>query len=60
MLRKTRRCASLLVNTHGQVLMEHELVALTAWAAVTGAKAVATKINAAFPNIGTKFANYTS
>jgi pilus assembly protein Flp/PilA len=61
MPRKMRRRAGLLVNTQGQDLIEYALVvALIAFAAVTGAKTVATKINAAFTSISTKLSTYTS
>jgi len=61
MPRKMRWRAGLIVNIHGQDLIEYALVvALIALAAVSGAKAVATKINAAFTNIGAKLSTYTS
>ena len=45
----------------GQDLIEYALVvALIAFAAAAGMSAVATKINAAFTNIGTKLTTYTS
>jgi pilus assembly protein Flp/PilA len=45
----------------GQDLIEYVLVvALIAFAATAGMGAVATKINAAFANIGSKLTTYTS
>ncbi len=45
----------------GQDLIEYALVvALIAFAAAAGMSTVATKINAAFTNIGTKLTTYTS
>jgi pilus assembly protein Flp/PilA len=45
----------------GQDLIEYALVvALIAFAAAAGMTTVATKINAAFTNIGTKLTTYTS
>jgi len=45
----------------GQDLIEYALVvALIAFAAVAGMKTVATDINLAFTNIGTKLTGYTS
>lgn len=45
----------------GQDLIEYALVvALIAFAATAGMNTVATKINLAFANIGTKLATYTS
>jgi pilus assembly protein Flp/PilA len=45
----------------GQDLIEYALVvALIAFAAAAGMNTVATKINAAFTNIGTKLTTYTS
>ena len=52
---------SLAANEHGQDLIEYALVvALIAFAAAAGMTTVATKINAAFTNIGTKLTTYTS
>jgi pilus assembly protein Flp/PilA len=52
---------SLATNEHGQDLIEYALVvALIAFAAAAGMTTVATKINAAFTNIGTKLTTYTS
>ncbi|MCU1337817.1 MAG: Flp family type IVb pilin [Bryobacterales bacterium] len=51
----------LLRNTEGQDLIEYALVvALIAFAAAAGMTTVATQINAAFTNIGTKLTTYTS
>jgi pilus assembly protein Flp/PilA len=48
-------------NTAGQDLIEYALVvALIAFAAAAGMSSVATKINDAFTNIGTKVSTYTS
>ncbi len=48
-------------NERGQDLIEYALVvALIAFAAAAGMTTVATKINAAFTNIGTKLTTYTS
>jgi pilus assembly protein Flp/PilA len=48
-------------NRKGQDLIEYALVvALIAFAAAAGMTSVATQINAAFTNIGTKVATYTS
>ena len=45
----------------GQDLIEYALVvALIAFAAASGMQSVATQINAAFTNIGTKVTTYTS
>ena len=61
MAMKTRRQTGLLVYTAGQDLIEYALVvALIAFGAVTGMRAVATKMNAAFTNIGAKINTYTS
>jgi pilus assembly protein Flp/PilA len=61
MATKTRRRTGPVADTEGQDLIEYALVvALIAFAAVAGMKAVATKINAAFTNIGTKITTYTS
>jgi pilus assembly protein Flp/PilA len=52
---------SLATNERGQDLIEYALVvALIAFAAAAGMTTVATKINAAFTNIGTKLTTYTS
>ena len=52
---------ALLSNKRGQDLIEYALVvALIAFAAAAGMTSVATQINAAFTNIGTKLTTYTS
>lgn len=52
---------SLFMNEKGQDLIEYALVvALIAFAAAAGMSSVATKINEAFTNIGTKVETYTS
>jgi pilus assembly protein Flp/PilA len=61
MATKTRRQAGLLGNTAGQDLIEYALiVALIAFAAAAGMTGVASQINVAFTNIGTKLTTYTS
>ena len=51
----------LLSDTKGQDLIEYALVvALIAFAAAAGMTSVATKINEAFTNVGTKLTTYTS
>ncbi len=51
----------ILRDENGQDLIEYALVvALIAFAATAGMNSVATKINTAFINIGTKLAAYTS
>jgi pilus assembly protein Flp/PilA len=60
---KALRCAlhGLLTGNKGQDLIEYALVvALIAFAAAAGMTSVATQINAAFTNIGTKLTTYTS
>jgi len=48
-------------NEDGQDLIEYALVvALIAFAAVAGMNTVASNINTAFTNIGTKLSTYTS
>ena len=48
-------------DEYGQDLIEYALVvALIAFAAAAGMTSVATNINAAFTNIGTKLTTYTS
>ena len=55
---RLRRMAA---DEQGQDLIEYALVvALIAFAAAAGMSTVATKINAAFTNIGTKLTTYTS
>jgi pilus assembly protein Flp/PilA len=52
---------SRLLSEEGQDLIEYALVvAMIAFAAVAGMTTVATKISAAFTNIGTKLGTYTS
>jgi len=52
---------NLAADQRGQDLIEYALVvALIAFAAAAGMTTVATKINAAFTNIGTKLTTYTS
>jgi pilus assembly protein Flp/PilA len=51
----------ILLNDNGQDLIEYALVvALIAFAATVGMSTVASDINAAFINIGTKVSNYTT
>jgi pilus assembly protein Flp/PilA len=58
-IRSVLRALSL--NNRGQDLIEYALVvALIAFAAAAGMTSVATQINAAFTNIGTKVTTYTS
>jgi len=53
--------AQSLKDDRGQDLIEYALVvALIAFAATAGMQSVATNINTAFANIGTKLATYTS
>ena len=55
------RLRRMLGEKRGQDLIEYALVvALIAFAAAAGMTTVATKINAAFTNIGTKLTTYTS
>jgi pilus assembly protein Flp/PilA len=55
------RMQVLLSDERGQDLIEYALVvALIAFAATAGMNTVATKINLAFTNIGTKLTTYTS
>jgi len=55
------RLRALAADEQGQDLIEYALVvALIAFAAAAGMTTVATKINAAFTNIGTKLTTYTS
>ena len=52
---------NVLMSEEGQDLIEYALVvALIAFAATAGMKAVASGINTAFINIGTKLSTYTS
>jgi len=56
-----RSLRGLTANESGQDLIEYALVvALIAFAAAAGMSTVATKINTAFTNIGTKLTTYTS
>jgi len=58
-IRSVLRALSL--NNRGQDLIEYALVvALIAFAAAAGMTSVATQINAAFTNIGTRVTTYTS
>jgi pilus assembly protein Flp/PilA len=51
----------IVAGENGQDLIEYALVvALIAFAAAAGMTTVATKINAAFTNIGAKLTTYTS
>jgi pilus assembly protein Flp/PilA len=53
--------AQIFHEDHGQDLIEYALVvALIAFAATVGMSSVATKINLAFTNIGTKLTSYTT
>jgi pilus assembly protein Flp/PilA len=53
--------AQIFREDHGQDLIEYALVvALIAFAAIVGMQNVATKINTAFINIGTKVAGYAT
>ena len=55
------RMQTFLADQRGQDLIEYALVvALIAFAATAGMSNVATKINTAFTNIGTKLTTYTS
>ncbi len=55
------RMQRMIAEESGQDLIEYALVvALIAFAAAAGMTTVATKINAAFTNIGTKLTTYTS
>jgi len=59
--RMRRLVRILIANSGGQDLIEYALVvALIAFAAAAGMSSVATQINAAFTNIGTKVSTYTS
>ena len=55
------RCAprGLIANQPGQDLVEYALLAPIAFTAAAGMTSVATKINEAFTNIGTKLTTYT-
>ena len=57
----TGRLRRIVADERGQDLIEYALVvALIAFAAAAGMQTVATKINTAFTNIGTKLTTYTS
>jgi pilus assembly protein Flp/PilA len=61
MLKLYVKAQGLLANKRGQDLIEYALVvALIAFAAAAGMKTVASNINTAFTNIGTKLTTYTS
>jgi len=61
MPKKILRWTGLLTNSRGQDLIEYALVvALIAFAAAAGMNSVASQINTAFTNIGTKLITYTS
>ena len=60
-IRIQTRVQTLGADKNGQDLIEYALVvALIAFAAAAGMSTVATKINTAFTNIGTKLTTYTS
>jgi pilus assembly protein Flp/PilA len=59
--KKLHMNAQILREEHGQDLIEYALVvALIAFAATAGMSTVASKINLAFTNIGTKVTAYTT
>jgi pilus assembly protein Flp/PilA len=61
LLKVSAKIQTLLMSEEGQDLIEYALVvALIAFAATAGMKAVAGGINTAFTNIGTKISTYTS
>lgn len=61
LLKQYVRMQTFLGDERGQDLIEYALVvALIAFAATAGMKTVATDINLAFGNIGTKLTTYTS
>jgi pilus assembly protein Flp/PilA len=61
MLELRRAPGRLLKNEKGQDLIEYALVvALIAFAAAAGMSSVASKINDAYTNVGTKVSTYTS
>jgi pilus assembly protein Flp/PilA len=61
LLKQYVRMQTLLADEQGQDLIEYALVvALIAFAATAGMKTVATDINLAFTNIGTKLTAYTT
>jgi pilus assembly protein Flp/PilA len=60
LLKLSVKMQTLLANEEGQDLIEYALVvALIAFAATVGMKALATDINLAFTNIGTVLVSYT-
>jgi len=61
LLKQYVRMQTLLADERGQDLIEYALVvALIAFAATAGMNTVATDINAAFNNIGTKILTYST
>jgi len=61
MLKLYVKIQTMRADKNGQDLIEYALVvALIAFAAAAGMTTVATKINTAFTNIGTKLTTYTS
>jgi len=61
LLKQYVRMQTLLADERGQDLIEYALVvALIAFAATAGMNTVASDINKAFNNIGTKIVTYTS
>ena len=61
LLKISAQIQGLLMNEEAQDLIEYALVvALIAFAATAGMSTLATKINTAFTNIGTKLTTYTS
>ena len=60
-LLKLQTKIQILLNDNGQDLIEYALVvALIAFAATVGMSTVASDINTAFTNIGTKLTHYTT
>ncbi|HEV2273865.1 MAG TPA: Flp family type IVb pilin [Acidobacteriaceae bacterium] len=60
LLKLSVKMQSLMIREEGQDLIEYALVvALIAFAATVGMKALATDINTAFTNIGTTLTTYT-
>ena len=61
LLKLSVKMQTLVMQEEGQDLIEYALVvALIAFAATAGMSSVATAINTAFTNIGTKLTTYTS
>jgi pilus assembly protein Flp/PilA len=61
LLELSAKTQALLMSDEGQDLIEYALVvALIAFAATAGMSGLATKINAAFGNIGTTLSSYIS